>query len=216
MKIRVGELRRLVREAMKHPSGMQGLALFVPDDAMFVLYAPSDLKKELRFHASRKIMAPERSATFAFTSCVVAALELEPFGSDSLRVSHVWSSERGYGSFLYDVAMKLTGKSLVRGEKTSSSAMNVWNKYAGRSDVVVSGDDDTLQVTPGPGFRTDFNLEDLLTAHQDCMDFLLKSAEVVGMLSSALGKDVLTQDDIEKFFKRKCSSLLVDAVKTGY
>lgn len=211
MRITVGEIRALVKEGMKTVSEAQssGMAL-LQHDSIAALYSTKELRRELSFHASRPIMSPINSAKFCFTSCIVAAVDFDD-QDRFVRIAHVASQERGYGSFLYDTVMKLTEKPIVPDEKTSKSAQAVWEKYRTRSDVVFQGE--PVMVTPLPGFRSDLNLSGLIDSHESCIAGLMENEKISDLLSKA---GLTTFDKIEDFFARRCFEYLVDAVSAGY
>ena len=130
-------MRRYIREAAVsyQQAASQGLALF-NKDGRFVLYDPNGMLRALQTRNPEEQSYSEMDAALA--NNIYGYIELadvprgEAWGASMVRQS---AAKKGYGPFMYDIALTLAGSIVSDREKVSPAAEKVWQGYQKRSDV---------------------------------------------------------------------------------
>lgn len=113
----------------------QNLALFEKDNR-FVLYDPAILLQAIKNRNPEEQSYSEMDAAAA--GSILGYIELvEPPRGEAWNASMVRQSaaQKGYGPFMYDLAMAIAGRIISDRDKVSPAAEKIWNFYQNRNDI---------------------------------------------------------------------------------
>jgi hypothetical protein len=166
MKISLGSLRRLIREAMVPPAAASagGIALCsVSQGDMFdihILYATRKQGFDLYDSITQDLVdSYVTAARWALVGAVKVALERGPSYIDGVK-----TTVGGYGPLLYDIALKKHGSLKPSPIGVSDDAQRVWDYYENkRSDVIFTKNPTTVKLKS----RGSVDLSSLEEVHED-------------------------------------------------
>ena len=182
MKIRLGALRRVIREALlteaaKGVTAAGKLALFVDTQnevevRTYLLYDPVKLEKQLR---------GDNITVAAAVGVVMVNMfsDSEQWGAKEVEFS---AAQKGYGPMMYDIAMADVGGLIPDRKEVSDAARGIWSFYKNnRTDVEKKQIDDSDPDDPlnyAYFLKSGPNVSTLKANHSRALPTLLKvSAE---------------------------------------
>lgn len=172
MKITIGQLRQLIREAMVSPSQASegGIAL--------CSFSNSTFETHVLYDAERMFTSVTKSTSDFYTGskwAIVGAIKVaQPKEEKYYQVVDV-KADKGYGPLLYDIALSAHGSLTPSTVDVSPAAQKVWNYYrtkrakGKKADVSLEGD---KAIKPIPGKR--IPLRGLRAAHDTFKDNVIE------------------------------------------